>query len=39
MISRYLGEHLRINFVQNFMQAFKYEKSTKFIKNFPNDRF
>ena len=39
MVSRHLGEHLRTNGVgKNFIEAFKYQKYTKF--NFvQNDHF
>ena len=36
MVSRYLGQHLSTKCVQKFsIEAFKYQKYTKFIKNCP----
>ena len=44
MVSKQLGEHLPTNCVQkNFIDAFKYQKHTKFVQNFvclsKNDHF
>ena len=40
MVSRYSGEHLRTNFIENFfIEAFEYEKYEIYWKLSKNDNF